>query len=547
MSPLPWLACLAAWTATASPAPVVAPAAHAEAAAGVWKGLARGDGTLVPPTGVPASLWLETDAEGALHGRMSVQGFDARDVRGTFDPATNVVVLNGMVQGMPFAIEATVADERMAGTVSAMGVEVALEVRRIAENVLAEPPPRDSVADVATLDAAAWREDLRFLADYLPQVHANAYHDLGAEGWRAAVAELDGRLDELDAQETAVALACLVARVGDAHTGLNWRELPGFDALPVLPVLFADGVFVISVDARWEPALGARVVEVGDVSVDEALARVAEVFAAENDSWRRAQAPGLLAFPRLLAALGLVESGERLPLVVELSAGERLELVLDAEGSGEVRTAPDLSDPPLWLRRRNEAYWLELLADERAVYVAYNRCVEDPARPMGSFVASVLEAVESSGAERLLIDLRHNTGGNSEVLRPHIATLAAHPALSGRGRLIGLIGRRTYSSGMLNAHHLRQAHATLVGEPTGGKPNSYGEVRSFRLPRSGLQVTYSTKLFRMLEDDPPAIEPDLLVEVRAGDWLAAADPVLESALALVPGPAPAEAASGEGR
>ena len=66
----------------------------------------------------------------------------------------------------------------------------------------------------------------------------------------------------------------------------------------------------------------------------------------------------------------------------------------------------------------------------------------------------------------------------------------------------------------------------LVGEPTGGKPNSYGEVRSFRLPNSGLRVMYSTKYFQMLETDPPAVEPDITVELTAADRFGGHDPVL---------------------
>ena len=102
-----------------------------------------------------------------------------------------------------------------------------------------------------------------------------------------------------------------------------------------------------------------------------------------------------------------------------------------------------------------------------------------------------------------VIDLRNNTGGNSAVLSERIPRILGHPPIA--GRVLVLIGPATYSSEMMNAQQLRDAGATLVGEPTGGKPNSWGELRSFRLPRSGLQVFYSTKYFRMLADDPPAV------------------------------------------
>ena len=94
-----------------------------------------------------------------------------------------------------------------------------------------------------------------------------------------------------------------------------------------------------------------------------------------------------------------------------------------------------------------------------------------------------------------------------------------------------MIGRRTFSSAILNAIDLKkQTPAIFAGEPTGGKPNHYGEVQMFRLPQSGLMVTYSVKYFRVIEDDPDSLVPDLLIEPRISDYLNKADPVLETVL-----------------
>ena len=77
---------------------------------------------------------------------------------------------------------------------------------------------------------------------------------------------------------------------------------------------------------------------------------------------------------------------------------------------------------------------------------------------------------------------------------------------------------------------LAQGDGPMV--PTGGMPNSYGEVRTFRLPNAGLSISYSTKYFRMLEEDPPSVEPDVLVELGSEDHFRGQDPVLERALSI---------------
>jgi hypothetical protein len=63
---------------------------------------------------------------------------------------------------------------------------------------------------------------------------------------------------------------------------------------------------------------------------------------------------------------------------------------------------------------------------------------------------------------------------------------------------------------VLNAIDLDQrAGAVLVGEPSAGRPNHYGEVKSMRLPHSGMRVFYSTKYFSRYEKDTDALYPDI--------------------------------------
>lgn len=122
--------------------------------------------------------------------------------------------------------------------------------------------------------------------------------------------------------------------------------------------------------------------------------------------------------------------------------------------------------------------------------------------------------------------------GASRVLRPFIAAVQQRPALNQQGRLYVLIGAQTFSSALMNAIELRDGtHSILLGEPTGGKPNAYGEVRSFRLPNAGLRVQYSTRYHTNLPgSDAPSLRPDLLYPLTWPDLLTGADPAVEAAM-----------------
>ena len=70
-------------------------------------------------------------------------------------------------------------------------------------------------------------------------------------------------------------------------------------------------------------------------------------------------------------------------------------------------------------------------------------------------------------------------------------------------------------------------NAVFVGEETAGKPNHFGEVRSFQLPSSKVLVNYSTKYFKRSEKEIETIEPDMSIEMSFADFKKGVDPVFE--------------------
>jgi len=502
-------------------------------ATGIWKGTACGSGLFVPEEGIPIRLWIAENPENGdgFDVAFAIQGFDRQKTAATYEAAARMLRFRGSApNGIPILFEVELDGEKAQGSAKSTGIKIALELERFTTAVFAEKPAPSAPVNPKTLSADDWRADLDYLRDYLPQVHLDAFHRISKGEWHAAIGDLRARIEEYDDARLAVAMAQVVARIGDAHTGLHWRETGGFHSFPVRVLLFEDGVHVVAVDERYGEALCARLLRIGDHTVEDVLKAVSSVFSAENEHWKKAQAPALLIVPRLLHQLGLIDSPDRLPLELELD-GDRFGLVVERSVNGEWLQAPDprFERIPRWLQRQKERYWFEVLGDEKALYFAYNSCAEDPSKPMSAFLDELIDSYEQTGAERLILDLRNNSGGNSTILGNHVGRLAGQEAIA--GRIFCLIGPRTYSSGMLNANQLRhEADAILIGEPTGGKPNSYGEVRSFRLPHSGFKVFYSTKYFRLLKDDPAAVLPDVAVSLGAQEFFAGEDPVLEVAL-----------------
>ena len=74
----------------------------------------------------------------------------------------------------------------------------------------------------------------------------------------------------------------------------------------------------------------------------------------------------------------------------------------------------------------------------------------------------------------------------------------------------------------------------MLGEPTGGRPNSYGDSRKLKLPNSGLTVRISTLYWQSSSpsDERPSIAPHLPAELSSRDYIEGRDPALESVFAF---------------
>jgi hypothetical protein len=374
-----------------------------------------------------------------------------------------------------------------------------------------EPPDR----------VAAWRDDLRVLADELPKRHKNAFFHTDEATWRRRVADLDGKLASLDDAHVVVELNRLVAAIGDAHTMLSSPGQHGHYRLAL--IWFEDGIFVGGADDGW--AIGRRVVAIDHHPIADAIAAMTPLVPHENDPWLHARLPQFLVDAELLAGLGLTRA-DHATFGLADDAGQVRELEL-APASGNVSVAPP-RELPLHLQGPKTLYWNKYVPQQRMIYLQYNGCADDPkVGPFEEFAETTLAFADQNPVDRIVIDLRSNTGGNSRVLEPLVEGLAKRPRVA----VFAIIGMHTFSSAMLNAMQLKsQLHATLVGGPSGGKPTSYGEVKSFELPHSKLGIQYSTNLFESPEFRGDSVEPDVLVHVNSTDWFSGRDPAIDAIL-----------------
>jgi hypothetical protein len=380
-----------------------------------------------------------------------------------------------------------------------------------------------------------WREDVDFLARELPRRHRNAFFACRRGDFEGAASALRQGIERMTDEEVVVGLMELVARLGDQHTAIDVGSLqPPFHRFPLSVYVFSDGPVITAAREAQKDLIGCRLVAFGCAAAEEAMRRAAVAAAYENESAFFGAAPRLLCVPEIARAVGLIPTTHEVGITVRDAAGvERTVLLTPLEPGEKLVSAPFEEDAlPVSRRKHSHANWFEVLESSKTLYLRYNTCADEPEQSVASLSDRMLAAIDRGAIERVVVDLRGNGGGDSSLLGPFLRGLRRRRGILRPDGVAALIGRGTFSSAHMHAVWMKEElGATLIGEPTGQKPNAYGEVRWFLLPNSQIPVRYSTKYWRTASVDSPSLEPDVLVTTSSSDFFGMRDPVLERALA----------------
>jgi hypothetical protein len=403
--------------------------------------------------------------------------------------------------------------------------------------IVAGAHARPSVSPTAARDA-------RFLARELQAFHPNLFRNVTRTRFQAEVDSLVRRAPGLDENEFLVGLMRIAALPGarNGHTGIfpldpgHGRQAHGF---PIRLYHFADGIFVVD-EAGDLGLVGSRLVAVADVPVERVLRLVRPLVPHDNAQGIRGYAPHYLLTAEVLVGLGVAERVGPLELTFERAGGAREDVTLTPITTSEYLQA--FSDPlhghypsippsrarPLYLANMGRELWLRKLDGGRAVYVGYNTATVST----DAVASRLLRLARDPRVRRVVVDVRLNGGGNNALYVPLLSALQ-RPQVNKRGKLFLLIGRGTFSAaGNFAADVDRSTRATLVGEPTGGGVNQYGDSETFNLPATGWHVYCATQYVRRGKESDKrlAIAPDIAVEPTSAHFFSGRDPVLERAL-----------------
>lgn len=437
-----------------------------------------------------------------------------------------------------------------------------------------QPENKLSSAEVARarLTTAQWKEDLNQLAQMLEREHPNPYSQISKAQFTTLRRALERELPKLSEREIIVRMMKLVSSIRDGHTTLHPIDPNGFNHwFPLSLYKFSDGIYVVAADKRYQDLIGGKVVSLGNASAAAAFEKTADLLSSDNDFGREWNT-FWLSSGDALAALQVIERADALPLEVVGKNGQPIKTTLAAvnlpyslehrfwgemfpPGSNKLadsyvagfesaslgewrkRDLKQQTHLPLHLRSRR-AYWYAWLPEHKAIYLHMTHVTADGRgefRSFQEFYDHVFKVAEENAAEKFILDIRYNSGGDGSVLIPFIHKFIRSSRFNEPGRLFTITGRKTYSAGvMLYDLMLKHTNTILVGEPAGAPRSSYGDAGTFYLKHSRLQFEISSTHWQLTSSaDKSRYQPvDLPAVFTARDYFTGTDPALDYILSL---------------
>lgn len=396
------------------------------------------------------------------------------------------------------------------------------------------------------LSGAALAEDYRAEAEQLAQeivsIHPRG-NEIGASAkFLAAKAALVEKASDTDLPHYVIALGRLFHAANDGHTAAIpiYGEAPEFtQRYPVKLKRFDDGLYVVGAKGETTRLLGARITTIGGRKIDALLRDFAAAQASGNRAWPANWTATGMTVPGFLIGLDAA-SDLATPVGFEgvTKKGRRVSAHLISSADGhEGLTELGRTKAPLEAKSDGAANYVAEIDEGRALALVIGAMEDEPQKSMKEFSVAAIGAIASTKADRLIIDLRDNGGGNNMLAEP-LRRMIVKSRFNQRGALYVLTSPQTFSAAQNFATRLeRETEAIFVGEPTGGAPNHFGDAKFAHAPKS--QIPYIISTLRW-QDSPPFdkrewILPDIPALASFDDYASGRDAALAAALADAPG------------
>lgn len=382
----------------------------------------------------------------------------------------------------------------------------------------------------------AWIEDINYLQKTLTAHDIKLYYsDTSRIKFNGQLNQLKKETKHLDDNEIEMRLEQIVASLGEAHTSFGNLYSSG-SAYPITTDWFDEGLFVVQADKEYEQVIGAKLVMINSIKINDIMSKVDTLISHENNQWLKVQEPSYLNDPEVLKYFKITDGKEAVFTFKDFN-NKTFNVKISPKNLNSIRSK--VTNTPLCLEKK-DYYWYKYLPESELLYFQYNACgnKEDLKRlypgdasidklpTLNDLSDEIHKLMKIKKVTKFVMDFRYNPGGDSLPGRNFIESFK--DIENSNIKFYAIVSKRTFSSAVLNTIDMKEIlNAGIVGENTGGSPNSYGDIGIDKLPNSKIEFSYCTKLFTN-----PAytdtVTPDIKVKNSIYDYMNGIDSAMDA-------------------
>jgi len=388
----------------------------------------------------------------------------------------------------------------------------------------------------------AWAIDIDYFEKRIIELHYSPYHAISKTDFVQSFVDLRARITSLSDEQIVVELMKILGGMGNGHN-LIIPTSPKMGALKKLPVQFYqfnEGLFIVDAEDDLKQWIGYKVEMIENTPIEEALQKTNLVNARDNDMQTLWLGPYYLGLPDVLEGLGIIKNTKQVVITLSDAKGNSQEITMIPSTwnfAGFPKTPQlKMETQPLFLSKMNDPYWYNLLQDDSVIYIQFNAVTNKEDQSLEDFNIEVRNQISRSKTQNLILDLRHNHGGDGSLLPPILETFSSFEVMNPKGKVFVIMGRETFSAGHnLLTEITKHIDPILVGEPSGSKPNHIGDAGWFQLPYSGLMGLISTQFHQdsKSEDNRKWIAPHIPITLSSTDYFAGNDKAMDVIMEVI--------------
>lgn len=388
----------------------------------------------------------------------------------------------------------------------------------------------------------AWEGDLSYLESRIGQMNYPLQYGADRAGITKSIAMVKANISTLSDEEVIVEIMKIIGSLGNGHN-LIIPTTTKYGALKKLPIQlyqFRDGMFIVDANDDYKEWIGYEVEYIGGMAIEDVLIKSNEVNSRDNDMQTLWLGPYYMTLPDVLKSLGIIERADKVSLSLKNPQGSTKNIDVAPEDwsfTGFPKLPKLKGDKqPVFLSQMDTPYWSTLLSAQQVMYIQFNAVANKEDQSLEMFCEEWYAQSQEQNVNNMILDIRHNHGGDGSILSPMHQTIRKFKAVNPDGKLFVLAGRETFSAAQnLLTELTKYADPIIVGEPSGSSPNHIGEAGWVRLPNCGLMVIISTQLHQTssAEDHRKWIAPHVPVSLSSTDYFSGKDSALEEIIKVI--------------